>query len=449
MNDRKDISGTVEERAPGTLIYGYEPGQYRRFRRFAYQYLIAFCFLYCTLYCSRLSLANAGGVLMRELDFSKTDIGILTSVLFWSYAVGQLINGRLSDLTSPGKLIVLSVILSSLCNLLISTQTKLLPMALIWGLNGFAQSMAWAPGIAVITKWWPGKKRGFATGFALAFSGFGQVVAILSAVFSLKLFPSLGWRSVFLVSAAIPLIMLMVYFVFARTSPAKVALPEYREDEDVRIHEDELTKESRSHGVLYAYRYVLSERRFRTWILIVFLAGLTRHGLSTWVPMYFIDAYGINITSGLLQSLPLPLGMGIGTIVVPWLTDKFCPDNRLIAVIFSAFTAAVIVSVFVLLNPLIPWQRVLIYFCLFTAGFCIYAISGTSGAYATDVGGRVFSGTSTGLLSFSAYVGAALQSLIYGVLLDKVGWILVFVSIAVFSVITGFLALSHTKRKSR
>ena len=99
--------------------------------------------------------------------------------------------------------------------------------------------------------------------------------------------------------------------------------------------------------------------------------------------------------------------------------------------------------VFVLLSPLIPWQMVLIQFCLFFAGFCIYAISGTSGAYATDVGGRVFSGTSTGLLSFSAYMGAAIQSLVYGFVLDSAGWVFVFVSIAAFCAVTGLLAKKY------
>ena len=72
-----------------------------------------------------------------------------------------------------------------------------------------------------------------------------------------------------------------------------------------------------------------------------------------------------------------------------------------------------------------------IFVLLFIAGFCIYAINGTAWAYATDIGGRVFSGTSSGILNFSAYVGAAVQSMIYGFLLEKLGWSMIFVSIAV------------------
>lgn len=430
---------------PVNQLFGYSQAEYRRFRRYAWRYLVSFSLLYCTLYCSRLSLANTSAALMQNLGFTKADIGILTGTLFWTYGIGQLINGRISDVTSPGKLIVLSAVLSVLCNIIITSQSTLSPMAAIWGLNGLAQSMAWAPGIAVITRWWPGSMRGFATGFALAFSGFGQVLAMWSVFYALEKLPRWGWRSAFYVSAAIPMLMLAIYLLFAKTSPEMVGLHEYVEDRKSREREEKVLEENTSRDTMFAFKYILRNSCFRTWMLIIFLVGLTRHGLSTWVPLYFIDAYGVDITTGLIQSLSLPVGMGIGTIIVPWLTDKYCPDNRLLAVTLSAFIAVVIVILFVFLNPLVTWQMVIIQICLFLAGFCIYAISGTSGAYATDVGGRVLPGTATGLLSFSAYMGAAIQSLVYGFALDKVGWGLIFISIAFFCALIGVLALINTE----
>ena len=53
--------------------------------------------------------------------------------------------------------------------------------------------MAWTPGLATLTKWWPGNSRGFATGFAHAFSGFGQVVAYLAVLLAFTKFGGLGW----------------------------------------------------------------------------------------------------------------------------------------------------------------------------------------------------------------------------------------------------------------
>ena len=98
--------------------------------------------------------------------------------------------------------------------------------------------------------------------------------------------------------------------------------------------------------------------------------------------------------------------MGIGTLVVPWLTDRFCPTERLPAAIVSAVIGAVTtIAIFVLDASQLP-QLVLVEVMLFVSGFCIYAINGILFTYAADIGGRVFSGTCSGVLNFSAYLGS-------------------------------------------
>ena len=391
-----------------------------------------FSVLYCFLYCTRLNLSNAGAVMMEGLGWSKSDFGILTGALFWAYGIGQFVNGRISEIVGPAKFVVASVVLSVAANVFFSFQTSLAVMAVLWGLNGYFQSMAWTPGVAILTKWWPGPTRGFATGLAHAFSGFGQVAAILSVALAFKLLPGLGWRSAFLVPAAFPAVALVAYLVYARTSPTRIGLPEYVEDDPARARiEDEMRVLVAQRGKLYPYRYVLSNKQFMVWVAIAFVTGLARYGLVTWVPLYFVDRFDISVTSGLMGSLSLPVGMGIGTLVVPWLTDKRCPNNRLPAVMSSALVGAASIGGFLLLDPTSGWQMVCVQVLLFVAGFCIYAINGTAWAYATDIGGRVFSATSSGVLNFSAYMGAAAQSFVYGFLLDKIGWLSVFASLAI------------------
>lgn len=414
------------------MTFGYTTEEYGRFRRHAWRYLMLFSVLYCFLYCTRLNLSNAGAVMMKSLGWSKADFGVLTGALFWTYGIGQFVNGRLSEIVGPARFVVASVVLSVAANILFSFQSSLVLMAVLWGLNGYFQSMAWTPGVAILTKWWPGPTRGFATGLAHAFSGFGQVAAILSVAFAFWAFPGLGWRSAFLVSAAFPAVALVVYLVWARTSPTQVGLSEYVEDDPVRVKvEEEMRALVAQRGKLYPYRYVLSNRQFMVWVVIAFITGLARYGLVTWVPLYFVDRFDISVTSGLMGALSLPVGMGIGTLVVPWLTDKWCPNNRLPAVIASALVGAAAIGGFLLLDPTVAWQMAVVQGLLFVAGFCIYAINGTAWAYATDIGGRVFSATSSGVLNFSAYMGAAAQSFVYGLLLDKIGWMSVFASLAV------------------
>ena len=94
------------------LQLGYTPQQRRLFSKYAWRCLIMFSLLYMTLYCCRLNLGNAAGAIMDDMGWETKDIGILTSSLFWAYGIGQLVNGRLSEIVGIGRFIVIAALLS-------------------------------------------------------------------------------------------------------------------------------------------------------------------------------------------------------------------------------------------------------------------------------------------------------------------------------------------------
>ena len=429
------------------LKYGYNKAEYKKFTGGAWLYLILFSLLYCAHYCTRLNIGNAQ---LRMTEFSSDDIGLLSSVLFWSYGVGHLVNGRLGEIVGIRRFIILSVVLSVACNILMGFQTSIVAMAVIWGFNGFFQSMAWSPGISSLTAWWPGDKRGLATGFANAFSGFGQVVATLMVTLGFVLLPNTGWRSAFFIPTILPLLMLVVYILFAKTSPKAIGLPDYKEeDQDKAEHEDEMAKIVKEKGVLYPYFHLLKKPSFLVWIFVVFAGGIARYGLVTWIPKYLNETTELGDIVSLLTSTILPIGMGIGTLVVPTLTDKFCPNNRLWAGVFSGVVAALCIVGVTLLDPNNGIQFALMLVCLFFAGFFIYAINGVVWTYAADVGGRVFSSTASGILDFAAYMGAAIQATVYGSILTAGNWNTVFISIAVFCMLIALVSFIASFKKKK
>ena len=427
------------------LKYGYNKAEYKKFTAGAWRYLILFSLLYCAHYCTRLNIGNAQ-VYMTE--FSSEDIGMLSSVLFWTCGIGHLFNGRLGEIFGVRRFIILSVLLSVLCNLFMGFQTSIAAMAVIWGINGFVQSMAWAPGVSSLTAWWPGDKRGFATGFANAFSGFGQVVATLMVALGFVLLPNMGWRSAFFVPAILPVAMLVIYWIFAKESPKAIGLSDYEEEDKGKAeHEDKMAQILKEKGVLYPYIHLLKKPVFWVWIFVVFASGIARYGLVTWIPKYLNETTGLGAVVSLLTSTILPIGMGIGTFIVPALTDKFCPDNRLWASVLSGMVAAVCIIGIAFLNPDNSFQFFLMLLCLFFAGFFIYAINGTVWAYAADVGGRVFASTASGILDFAAYMGAAIQAAVYGSILNAGNWNAVFLSVALFCALIAVVSLVSALKK--
>ena len=84
---------------------------------------------------------------------------------------------------------------------------------------------------------------------------------------------------------------------------------------------------------------------------------------------------------------------------------------------------------------------------LFFVGF-FSSVNGIVWAFAGDIGTRAFAGTATGLLDWAAYMGAAIQSILFGYV-SEISWNAVFVTIAALYALLVVLALLAKNMKVR
>ena len=366
--------------------YGYTENQYKEYIRYSWIVLFAFSVLYCFLYCGRQNLSYAMPNMMKEEGWTALQLGVLSSVQFWTYALGHLVNGRLGEIVGVNKLIVMGMVLSAAMNLLIGFQSNLFIITFFWAINGYVQSMLWSPGMALVANWWPSSKRGFATGFANAFSGLGSVITAFVVSFSYILFPNTGWRAAFVGSAVVMIIVVSIYPFFAKEKPARIGLPEYVDPNVVIESNDrELQQIIEQKGKLYPYTHLLKQWKFDLWIIIIACSSVARYGLLTWIPTYYVEVFQTDIESGIIGSVICPLGMAAGALVIPWLSDYMWSQNRLPWVVISSMGAALTVLGFMNVGPGIT-ASVLLFF----AGFFIYGINSLVWTFATDIGGRIF-----------------------------------------------------------
>ena len=421
-------------------LYGYTESQCKLFQKNAWIVLLAFSILYCFLYCGRQNLSFAIPAMMKEEGWTALQLGILSSVQFWTYAFGHLVNGRLGEIVGVNKLIIIGMTLSAAMNMLIGFQSSLLVIAVIWGINGFVQSMLWSPGMALIANWWPGSKRGFAIGFANAFSGLGSVATAFAVAISMALFSDFGWRAAFVGSAVVMLVVVAIYPFFAKESPSKIGLPEYVDSHQEREDNDNELKEIvEEKGKLYPYFHLLKQWRFDLWMIIIACSSIARYGLLTWIPTYYVENFNVDIEAGIIGSVVCPLGMAAGALVIPTISDRVWSQNRLPWVIISSVASALAVFGFMSVQP-----GLVASILLFVAGFFIYGINSLVWAFATDIGGRAFSGTATGILDCAAYIGASVQAIYFGSVLTASGnWTLVFgciIAVLVIMIIAALIA---------
>ena len=143
--------------ANNNSTYGYTPAEYAKFKQFAWKMLLSFGLTYLFFYNGRQNINLVMTQMAQELGSTTAAMGVVSSALFWCYAFGQLINGRLGAYFGYKKFMMLGVAASAVINIVISFQHSIPVIAVLWGLNGYCQSMVWANGLGVLNKWWPKK----------------------------------------------------------------------------------------------------------------------------------------------------------------------------------------------------------------------------------------------------------------------------------------------------
>ena len=403
-----------------------------KFKEYAWKTLLSFGFVYLFFYNGRQNI-NLVMTQMAE-DFGKTTsaIGVISSSLFWCYAFGQLINGRLGAYFRHKKFMIIGIIMSTIMNILISFQNSILVISILWGLNGYFQSMVWANGIGVLNKWWTKEKRGFATGIATAFSGFAQVVTYLSVSLCIGLFPNLGWRAGFRFPK-IPILFLQIPFC--------MLFKEKPEDVKLKPIIEEKNEKDENKNFFYPYKKLFSKPKMILFCLISAIAGIGRYGLLTWIPTYFMESMGLSIKEGIFSSILLPTGQAFAMFVFPFLTDKLFKGKRepMLAL------ASILTFISMITFPFIHSQSIAS-IVLFIAGI-FSMVTGVIWSVAGDIGGSKYSSTAAGILDWSCYMGAAIQAFVFGLVKDTFGWGAIFITIGCLYIVLLFLTMISSKIK--
>ena len=120
---------------------------------------------YASLYIARLNLTVASPVMQEEQLMSASQIGIMGGGFFLFYSAGQLLNGFLGDIFPPKLMVMSGLFLTAASNLGIGFLPDSRIIILLWGINGFAQSMLWGPLLRSIAACFPPRRKSFYPGF--------------------------------------------------------------------------------------------------------------------------------------------------------------------------------------------------------------------------------------------------------------------------------------------
>lgn len=429
--------------------YGYTPEEYKKFRKYAWLMLLSFGMTYLFFYNGRQNINLVMDAMIDGLGTTKAAMGMVTSALFWCYAFGQLISGRLGAFFGYKKFMIFGVISSAVINVIISFQSSIPVIAVLWGLNGFCQSTVWANGLGVLNKWWPKDKRGFASGLATAFTGTAQVVTYLTINWCMALNADWGWRAAFRYPMIPMVVVLVAFILFFKTKPEDVGLKAFEEENSELDSQDAAVAEAmEKKGYFYPYKLLFSQPKVILFCFISAIAGVGRYGLLTWIPTYFSQEMGLDVKNAIFSSILLPIGHACAMFFFPFITDKVFKGKREPMLIIASIVTFFGMIAFTFIKKDMPNAQLIASGLLFVVGVS-GMVTGVIWAIAGDIGGRALSSTLVGILDWAVYMGAAVQSMMFGFMTEKFGWSALFVTIGCLYIVMLVLTLLASKIKNK
>ena len=146
---------------------------------------------YGLYYVCRLSLNVIKKPIVDAGVLSESELGIIGSGLFITYAIGKFTNGFLADRSNVRRFMSAGLLVSALINLTLGFTTAFGVFVALWAVNGWAQSMGAAPCVVALSRWFSDKKRGTFYGLWSSSHNIGEAFTfILTAL----IVHSLGWQ---------------------------------------------------------------------------------------------------------------------------------------------------------------------------------------------------------------------------------------------------------------
>lgn len=385
-------------------VTGDENTVARRYKRLRWSVFSSATIGYALFYVCRLSISVAKKPLVDANIFTENQLGQIGSALFFTYAIGKLINGFFSDRININRFITIGLLFTALINMALGIFPYFLVFIMLWGVSGWFQSLGAAPCVVALTRWFKIEERGTYYGLWSASHNIGKAITF-------SMLPGLiavgGWQWGFWGAGITGICGALMVSVFLHDSPESKGLPAVE-----RVKSNATNATGTSETVSEAQRAVA--RNPYIWILALSsaLMYISRYAIESWGIFYAQAEKGYtNAEASSIIGLTAITGI-VGTIVSGFISDKFFNGSRNIPALAAGILNVFSLSVFLFYPDGNAWIDS---FAMLVHGFSIgILITFLGGLMAVDIAPKKATGAAMGLIGIASYVGAGIQELMSG-----------------------------------
>lgn len=380
----------------------------KRYKLYQWHVFLGLVFGYAVFYVVRLSLGVVKKPMLDAGVVTLEELGLIGSAFFFTYAFGKFLNGLLADYSNIGRFMSIALLLSGITAVIMGFNTTAFYFVLIWGLNGWFQSIGSAPSAVSLFQWFNYKQRG--SRYSI-WAGSRNIGEAFTWILTSTLVSFFGWQAGFVGagSAAIIAALLMLYFLKDR--PQTYGLP----DPGLMFGLDpEVKKPRNSKDTLRSQIFILKQPTL--WVIAAACAFMyiSRYAMSSWAVLYLQATKGYSlIDAGLAMSM-YPIAGLIGAILSGIISDKVFSGNRHIPTLMYGISN--IAGMCLLFFG--PESRIVDATALTMIGFSIGGlVVFLAGLTACDLMPKTAVGAVKGFIGLMAYIAVSVQETVSAMLI--------------------------------
>ena len=371
-------------------------------------------------YLDRVNISIASGSIEQAYHLNDVQLGKVFSSLVAGYALFQTLAGRLADRFGPRRVLTAGVawwgIFTALTALVpVNIAHALIVLIAVRFLLGAGEAVIYPAANQFVARWIPVRERGIANGWIFAGVGAG---AGLTPPLITYLMTRHGWRSSFWVCAAIGLAVGLIWYLYARDTPAghpKVSTSELAEIESG------LTVSGGKAPMLVPWRKVLRSREIWAVTFSYFCYGYVAWIFFAWFYRYLANVRGLDLKASAFYSMLPFLAMLVFCLVGGTANDRLTRwrGPRLGRCILAAF-GMVVAALFLALGSQAQSARVASVVLAGGAG-ALYLSQSSFWSITADIAGRS-AGSVSGFMNMGGQFGGALTGSLTPWIASQYGW---------------------------
>lgn len=384
-----------------------------RFRMF-YSMFIA----YSVFYICRKNISIALPYMNTELGISYTELGILGSTLYITYALGKFINGVLADRGNIRTFLSIGLLVTAVINIIFGCVGSLWIFIFLWGFNGWVQSMGFPPVAKGLTHWFGQKERATKWSIWSTSHGVGTTLATWLSGLIVAYF---SWRYVFILPGVLALFTAIFLYNRLRDTPRSLGLPSIEEfKKEPIIHKEESSEIEQESYFQTFCKHILPNKVLWGLAFAYFFVYIVRWGTGDWLFIYYKDyKHYSEVDAAFIFGLLFIAGI-LGTVAAGFTSDKFFKSHRMPVNVISLIVLAISIWFLLFFKASNIVVDIILIFFIGVSTYIPQVLVG--GVCAVESGSKKVASAATGFTGMFGYFGSAIAGPIMGYLLDFYGW---------------------------